>query len=204
MLKLLVEFFLVESWQEAGDGHADCGVAGQQFGGSIEEPEGSFFGADAGEVTDVEYVSRVGCRCGGEFGRRLNGEWNQVKFRAGQLQQSTHVIAVVVAVCEEQVDVAAVFGDLLYGGGLPGFGQILQEDVISLQQAGQLSVPVSAEFGDDSGDQGIAEDDGIGSEFVCEVRDEGFNFPALWSGDPFKEVDGEWSELSGRGAAAEP
>lgn len=197
VLKLLVEFFRVKGGQEAGDGHTDCGVFGQQLSGSVEESKGAFFGADAGEVADVEFVIRIACRCSGECGRRLNCERNDVEFRVGQVQQVTHVFAVVAAVCEEQVNVAAVFGDLLNGGGLPGFGQVFQEDVISLQQAGQLSVPVSAEFRDDAGDQGVAEDDDIRTELVCEAGDEGFDFAALWSGGASEEIDGERSELSG-------
>ena len=77
------------------------------------------------------------------------GEW--------QLQHLAHVAAVVAAVCEEQVDLATVFCDALNGGGLPRWGQIFEENVISLNQTGESSVPLSAKFRDDSGDQGVAE-----------------------------------------------
>ena len=50
-----------------------------------------------------------------------------------------------------------------------------------LQQAGQLSVPVFAQFGDQTGDQGVAEQDDIGAELCGEVLDEFGDFPSLRS-----------------------
>ena len=132
----------------------------------IDQSVESFFGADAGEVPDGErFVLGIrGCpRLAIMFGQ-VDAQWQGVELAGVEPEVADHVIAVVVAVDNEPVEVGGSFVNGFDRLGAIRLDQVFQEDVVSLEDTQQGNVDVLPDGPGGTGQQGVGEADDVGLE----------------------------------------
>ena len=174
----------------------------------VEQSIESLFGADAGEVPDCERVVIGLCRR--ECARlsivvgQVDAQWQFVELAGIESEVADHVIAIVVAVDDEPVEVGGSFVNRFDGLAAIRFDEVFEKHVVALQDTQERDIDLFPDRFGGAGQQCVREADQVGLERIGEGVGEFGDLVPMRSVFSLEHIEGECTELSGIGADAKP